>query len=148
MCKAGTNLRAGTSKGAIHRFARLHVDNCAAETLSCSACDVLTEDLTTGNYSEPIGTSSQGQTFNWAFAGALEVYNVAQCSNYPAGGSFAFYDLELYNDSFVLYSNPGWSFTNASSGLTPQCGYGASVAGEGDALLLIAFMQRPGREGS
>ena len=28
-------------------------------------------------------TSSFGQTFNWAFGGVLEVYNVAQCSDYP-----------------------------------------------------------------
>lgn len=57
-----------------------------------------------------------------------EVYNVSRCSDYPAGGSLAFYDLELHDDNFSLYSNPDWSFINASSGLTPQCGYGAALS--------------------
>lgn len=103
-------------------------DNCASGTLTCTSWDILTYDLTAGRYSELMGSPNNGQTFNWAFAGALEVYNVAQCSNYPAAGSFTFYDLELYNDSFVEYSNPGWSYTNVSAGLTPQCGYTASVS--------------------
>jgi hypothetical protein len=128
-CVSGTVFEATPTRVNVgDKIAGYMWDTCAAGTLSCSSWDVLTEDLTTGNYSELVGTSSQGQTFNWAFAGALEVYNVSQCSHYPAGGSLAFYDLELYDDNFSLYSNPGWSFTNASSGLTPQCGYGATLS--------------------
>jgi hypothetical protein len=128
-CVSGTVFEATPTRVNVgDKIAGYMWDNCAAGTLSCSSWDVLTEDLTTGNYSELVGTSSQGQTFNWAFAGALEVYNVSRCSDYPAGGSLAFYDLELYDDNFSLYSNPGWSFTNASSGLTPQCGYGATLS--------------------
>lgn len=128
-CESGTVYEATPTRVNVgDKIAGYMWDNCASGTLTCTSWDVLTEDLTTGNYSELQGTSNFGQTFNWAFAGALEVYNVSQCSDYPAGGSFQFYDLELYNDSFVQYSNPGWTFTNASSGLTPQCGYGASVS--------------------
>ena len=128
-CVSGTVFEATPTRVNVgDKIAGYMWDNCAAGTLSCSSWDVLTEDLTTGQYSELMGTSSQGQTFNWAFAGALEVYNVSRCSDYPAGGSLAFYDLELYDDNFSLYSNPGWSFTNASSGLTPQCGYGATLS--------------------
>lgn len=128
-CVSGTVFEATPTRVNVgDKIAGYMWDNCASGTLTCTSWDVLTEDLTTGNYSELMGTSNQGQTFNWAFGGALEVYNVSQCSDYPANGSFSFYDLELYNDSFVEYANPGWTFSNASSGLTPQCGYGASIS--------------------
>jgi hypothetical protein len=104
------------------------VDTCAAGTLSCPTWDVLTEDLTSGKYSLLTNTSSQGQTFNWAFAGALEVYNIAQCADYPTNGSTSFHNLTLYTDSFAAISNPGWSVTNSSGGLTPQCSYGGAIA--------------------
>jgi hypothetical protein len=58
-------------------------DTCATGTLSCPTWDIVTLDLTSGSFSELINTSSAGQTFNWAFAGALEVYNIAKCSDYP-----------------------------------------------------------------
>jgi hypothetical protein len=100
---------------------------CAAGTLSCPTWDIVTYDLTLGRYSELLNTSSQGQTFNWAFAGALEVYNIAQCANYPPNGSISFYDVNLYNDAFASIANPNWTISNTSAGLTPQCGYGGSV---------------------
>lgn len=102
-------------------------DTCASGTLSCPTWDIVTYDLTNGHYSELLNTSSQGQTFNWAFAGALEVYNIAQCADYPPNGSISFYDVSLYNDAFALVANPNWTVTNSSSGLTPQCSYGGSV---------------------
>jgi len=102
-------------------------DTCAAGTLSCPTWDIVTWDLTSGNFSELINSSSQGQTFNWAFAGALEVYNIAQCGDYPSNGSIGFYNLGLFNDRFVKIPHPVWTVTNLSSGLTPQCSYGGSV---------------------
>lgn len=103
-------------------------DTCAAGTLSCATWDILTYDLSSGKYSEMLNTSSQGQTFNWAFSGALEVYNIAQCADYPSNGSISFHNVALYNDSFAQVKDPGWSVTNSSSGLTPQCGYGGSLS--------------------
>jgi hypothetical protein len=100
---------------------------CAPGTLSCPSWDIVTWDLTSGNFSELLHTSSQGQTFNWAFAGALEVYNIAQCGDYPSNGSISFYNVGLYNDGFSKIAHPNWSVTNISSGLTPQCGYGGSL---------------------
>jgi hypothetical protein len=102
-------------------------DTCKAGTLSCATWDIITEDLTNGHYSELLNTSSQGQTFNWAFAGALEVYNIAQCGDYPTNGAINFYNIGLYNDAFKLVSDPVWNITNASKGLTPQCSYGGYV---------------------
>jgi hypothetical protein len=101
-------------------------DTCAAGTLSCPTWDIVTWDLTSGNFSELLNTSSQGQTFNWAFAGALEVYNIVQCGDYPSNGSISFYNLGLYSNKFTKFANPSWPITNLSSGLSPQCGYGGS----------------------
>ena len=102
-------------------------DTCASGTLSCPTWDIVTYDLTLGKYSELLNTSAHGQTFNWAFAGALEVYNIYQCGNYPTNGSISFHDIGLYNDSWVPINDPIWTVSNASSGLTPQCGYGGTV---------------------
>ena len=99
---------------------------CASGTLSCPTWDIVTWDRTNGNFSELLNTSSQGQTFNWAFAGALEVYNIVQCGDYPSSGSTTFYDLGLYNYKWQKIA-PAWSVTNLSSGLTPQCGYGGKL---------------------
>ncbi len=80
-----------------------------------------------GKFSEPVNTSSQGQTFNWAIAGALEVCNIAQAGDYPSNGSISFYGLGLYDYRFDKIASPAWSVTNLSSRLIPQGGYGGSL---------------------
>jgi hypothetical protein len=110
-------------------------DTCAAGTLSCSKWDIVTWDLQNGKYSELLNTSSQKQTFNWAFGGVLEVYNIKQCSDYPNnpngfnGGThtISFDAIGLYNDKLQHIANPAWSLGNWAFGLTPQCSYGGSV---------------------
>jgi hypothetical protein len=102
-------------------------DTCASGTLSCGSWDVVALDTTSGKFSQLVNTSSQGQTFNWAFSGALEVYNIAQCGDYPSNGAISFYNVALYNDNFAKIASPGWSVTNSSSGLTPQCSYGGTL---------------------
>jgi hypothetical protein len=99
-------------------------DTCAAGTLACATWNVTTEDITTGKSTTLGKTSAQGQTFNWAFGGVLEVYSISACTNYPTSGSIVFSSVALYNDRFVAIANPGWSITNSSAGLTPQCSYG------------------------
>jgi hypothetical protein len=69
-------------------------------------------------------TSNYGQTFNWAFSGVMEVYNIAQCGDYPSSTRLLFDEVSLLNYKFVLVNNPHWSGT-VVSGLSPQCGYGA-----------------------
>ena len=103
-------------------------DACSAGTLSCSKWEVTSEDVSTGHSTTLSNTPSEGQTFNWAFGGVLEAYNVVQCSDYPSNGSLTFSDIALYDYNFDRISNPGWSQPSWSSGLTPQCGYGGSVA--------------------
>lgn len=57
-------------------------DTCAAGTLSCATWDILTKDLTTAKSTQLTKSSADGQTFNWAFGGVLEVYNVSKCADY------------------------------------------------------------------
>ena len=112
-------------------------DTCSSGTLSCPTWDIVTWDLTSGKFSELLNTSSFGQTFNWAFAGVLEAYNVVQCGDYPSSGSISFYNLGLYDYRGIRIASPAWSVLDAAqlaqdkgepfSPLTPQCGYGGSL---------------------
>jgi hypothetical protein len=112
-------------------------DTCSPGTLSCPTWDVVALDLSSGKFSQLGNTSSFGQTFNWAYAGVLEVYNIVQCGDYPSNGSISFYNIGLYDYRFNKIASPAWSVLNAAeiakeksepfSGLTPQCGYGGSL---------------------
>jgi hypothetical protein len=92
----------------------------------CGSFNVNTFDQTTGKMTELKQTSSFGQYFNYAFAGALEVYNVSQCSDYPEGsnGSTEFYFLGLY-DNELQPVEQGWVPENdwKVHGDTPVCNY-------------------------
>ena len=68
-----------------------------------------------------------GAVIQLAFSGALEVYNIVQCTDYPPNGSIAFYNLGLYDYKWSHITSPAWTVVNNSSGLTPQCGYGGSL---------------------
>jgi len=100
---------------------------CSPGVLSCATWNITTEDETLGKSTTLNNSSADGQTFNWAFAGALEVYYVVQCSDYPPNGAINYYGLALYDYNFNQISSPGWSITNLSSGFTPQCNYGGQV---------------------
>lgn len=93
---------------------------CGTGTLSCPTWNIETYDENTGGSTSLNNTPSDGQVFNWAFAGVLEVYNIAQCSDYPPNGGTVF-SLQY------LDGNPGWSFEDRYSGLTPQCNYGGQA---------------------
>jgi hypothetical protein len=103
-------------------------DTCAPGILSCPSWYISTYDRTLGKGSLLQTTSSQAQVFNWAFAGALEVYNIVQCTDYPANNYiFSFYNVTLVNNLGDEIANPEWSVTNSSAGLTPQCNYGGAM---------------------
>jgi hypothetical protein len=110
-------------------------DTCSAGTLSCTSWDVVTWDLQNGKFSELINTSNFKQTFNWAFGGVLEVYNIVQCTDYPntsngftgGGHSISFNEIALYNDKLQQIVTPAWSVTYWAKKLTPQCSYSGSL---------------------
>lgn len=102
---------------------------CAAGTLSCPTWNITT-NVAAGASTTLTNTSSYGQTFNWAFGGVLEAYDIAQCSDYPPSGSLDF-ETSLYDNNLNGISNPGWSAVNSYSGYTPQCNYGAQAYTDG-----------------
>jgi hypothetical protein len=107
-------------------------NSCPPGTLTCGSWDVVTKDLRTGKTSELLNTSNFGQTFNWAFGAALEVYGIKTCSDYPlvsgAPGSSAisFNKLGLYTYKLHEVANPAWK-VSITSGLTPQCNYAGTL---------------------
>ena len=110
-------------------------DTCGAGTNTCSSWDIVTEDLRTGNFSALVNTSNFGQTFNWAFGGVLEIYNVASCSDYPnnpngvTGGAYdiSFNQITLWDYKYDLVATPAWKLTKWDKTDSPQCNYGGSV---------------------
>ena len=80
---------------------------CSAGTLTCPSWNIVTNDETTGASTQLNNTPSYGQTFNWAFAGVLEVYNVVQCSDYPPNAGTIFSNLYLQDNTFNPIANPG-----------------------------------------
>jgi hypothetical protein len=85
----------------------------------CTSWNVETIDLQNGNSSLLNNTSSLNQTFNVAFAGALEAYYVKQCTDFPPSDAVSFNNLILANN-LGQQINPNWSVAPASSALTPQ----------------------------
>jgi len=100
---------------------------CAAGVESCTKWDIGTEDFTTKKTTTLANTPGEGQTFNWAQSGALEVYEISQCSDYPPNGSITFSKVALYDNTFTRIANPGWSITDYFDGLSPQCNYGGET---------------------
>lgn len=59
-------------------------------------------------------------TYNWATGGAVEVYGLTACNQYPDTGVLYRGD-SLWNNAGVLQS-PGWS-TTVQPGISPSCGF-------------------------
>ena len=100
---------------------------CSVGTLSCPTWNITAYDESSRTSTTLENAPNDGQTFNWGFAGVLEVYNVSQCSDYPPNGLLSFSNVALYDYNFNLISTPNWSFYTYP-GLTPQCNYGGQVA--------------------
>jgi hypothetical protein len=106
--------------------------NCSAGTSSCGSWKVTTTDVTTGQTTTLNAEPTQGDQ-NEAVGGVLEVYNIAQCSDYPPDGEIVFnsyfYD---YNGNQV--SNLNWNGA-ATTTDSPQCNYSATASTWSDMVL-------------
>lgn len=98
---------------------------CTPGSKVCTRFMVNTVDQTTNKSTQLSHTSSFGLYFNWAFAAALEVYNVGYCDEYPANTSTQFYFLGLYDQNLQPVKQ-GWVPWKRwqQLGLTPDCNYG------------------------
>ncbi len=100
---------------------------CAGGATTCATWNVITEDQTTNQSTELTATPSDGQTFNWAFGGVLEVYNLDQCLDYPPNASVTINNV-LYDYNMNQIASPGWvSSGSPASSVQPQCDYGVTA---------------------
>jgi hypothetical protein len=100
-------------------------NTCSAGTLTCPVWYVTTRDVNLGKSTTQAITGNT-ETFNWAFAGVLEVYNLIQCSDYPPNSQLTFSGVALYDYNFNKISHPKWKFMNDTPlwpTPPPQCGY-------------------------
>jgi hypothetical protein len=89
----------------------------------CSQWQVYTGDWTNGAHST-LNTTAYGNRMGWAFAGALEVYGVTACNQYPATRTLTFTNIQVRNTNWQQISpvwHVGWDTTS-----TPQCNYGVT----------------------
>lgn len=62
------------------------------------------------------------------FGGALEVYDVTSCDEFPDGGFLTFSNIAVYDRNMIRVSSPPWDSNGpAAAGLTPQCNYGVKT---------------------
>ena len=112
-----------------HRIRGAIRQRCPAGTKSCPTWNVVAEDVSSQTTSDLTNTTSNGHTFNWAFGGVLEVYNIAQCSDYPPNGQFVFSGVSLYDYNLQPIQNPEWSPTVNAPADYQQCGFAVQAAG-------------------
>jgi hypothetical protein len=103
---------------------------CKQGNESCPTWDITTKDVTTDKSTTLSNTPSEGQTFNWAQSGVLEVYAISKCSDYPPNRSIKFSNVALYDYDFKRITNPGWSpeYWVQKGVTTPWCSYDAKAA--------------------
>jgi hypothetical protein len=98
------------------------VQECSKWTITTT--DVTTRGTTTLNVEYP-----SLMTFEWAVSGALEVYSITQCSDYPPDGSITFNSVGLYDNYFRRIQHPAWSpeYWVTEGQTDPWCNYNATT---------------------
>jgi len=102
---------------------------CKPGNESCPTWNITTKDVTTNQSTTLANTPSEGQTFNWAQSGVLEVYAISKCSDYPPNRSIKFSKVALYDYNFKRITNPGWTpeYWVTKGKTTPWCNYDATT---------------------
>lgn len=93
---------------------------CTAATGVCSNWSIVTADIDTGQ-SVTLASTAYGQAFNWVFAGALEVYDVASCEDISASGHMDFTGIVTRNLAGQSVALDYYTDTPSSS---VWCGFG------------------------
>jgi len=103
---------------------------CKAGVQDCGKWNITTKDVTTNKSTTLSNTPSEGQIFNWAQSGVLEVYSIAKCSDFPPYHYIKFTEVALYDYNFKKIVDPGWTAMYwVTKGVTdPWCGYKAKTA--------------------
>jgi hypothetical protein len=96
---------------------------------ACPKWNITTTDVTTRGSTTLSSDFPNLITFEWAVSGALEVYSIAQCSDYPPDGGITFSNAVLYDNYFRRVPNPGWSpeYWVTQGQTDPWCNYTATT---------------------
>ncbi len=96
---------------------------------ACPKWNIITTDVTTRGTTTLNSVFPDLITFEWAVSGALEVYSVNQCSDYPPNGSTTFSNVVLFDNYYRRVPNPGWSpeYWVTQGGTDPWCNYNATT---------------------
>jgi hypothetical protein len=76
--------------------------------------------------STTLALGDRGPDYIWATGGALEVYNLDSCGNFPSNGPTVYSNVSLY-DPDGNRINPSWGL-QWSSGQTPYCNFSVSAS--------------------
>ncbi len=100
--------------------------DCAAGRI-CSTWNVATVDKSNGQATTLEQTSSYGQTFDWAFAGVVEVYGVQACDQYSNNGFVDFTSVSLLDVEKKSIRRVPWTPSGLMQDAAPACNYGVTV---------------------
>ena len=99
--------------------------NCNGLTGVCNTWQVRTSST---NNSSTLDTDSYGESLDWVFGGALEVYGVSACNQYPASSSVSYQNLTAHQVGGATLT-PAWS-TSITAGVTPNCVTGVDATAD------------------
>jgi hypothetical protein len=95
---------------------------CPAGTLTCTAWNVLSLDMSTGESTTLGDTPSDSQTFNWAFGAVFEPYYILSCDDYPPDARLSFDKITVFNQYLKPIPGENW-VVGILTTAPPQCGY-------------------------
>jgi hypothetical protein len=85
----------------------------------CANWTITTKDDVTAK-STSFAATADGEQMSWVFGGAMEIYGVDTCTEYPGSTSMGFSNIQVRNTAGNLVL-PGWSFFSAAGSVTPNC---------------------------
>jgi len=94
------------------------------------------KDLTTGAWSN-LGVWTSGYTWDWAYSGVLEMYNVTSCNDFPATDSITFKGNTVDHGYPSFHPvTPAWygAWYNYFGNGGPSCGFSQSVGSSSNTL--------------
>ncbi|XQA73370.1 hypothetical protein ACM9XA_18220 [Xanthomonas sacchari] len=91
--------------------------------LPCTNWNVDTRNVTTGQSVRLSTTYDINSRTHLVVGGALEVYAVDSCDQYPPDGSITFDAIGVYDYRMQKVASPAWVSYSDSSGLDVQCNY-------------------------
>jgi len=97
---------------------------CNAATHLCDTWQVRTSS---NNSSSTLPTDSGTDVLDWVFGGAMEVYGLTACNQYPATTSVTFQNLNVTAIGGAQFV-PAWQ-PSVTPGVTPNCSIGAHANG-------------------